>query len=126
MAALRGRAPDVLIVETDPPLLCLVGAALRKWFKCRLIVYLQDLYPDLGVAIGKLPNNWAVRTLRRAFLRVYRSADRVIVLSDDMKQVLLEAGVDGERIVKIPNWVDSTQVVPVKQQKRLQASAWAP
>lgn len=114
-AAIRAPRPDLIVVETDPPLLCLLGAFLKRWFGCQLVVYLQDLYPDLGIAIGKLPDHFLLRGLRAAFIRSYRAADRVVVLSDDMQQVLVTAGVPARSIRKIPNWVDTSRVVPIKE-----------
>ncbi len=114
IAAVSGPRPDIVIVETDPPFLCWVGAILRRLFGCQLVVYLQDIYPDLGVALGRVPNSLMTRLLRRHFFSIYRRADRVIVLSDDMRKVLMSAGVDGGRIAKIPNWVDCSKVEPVK------------
>lgn len=109
------QRPDVIVVETDPPLLCLLGAALRRRYGCQLVVYLQDIYPDLAVAIGKLPRSPLIRWLRKLFFNVYRSADRVVVLSDDMSRLVIESGVDRERVVIIPNWVDCSKVTPVKE-----------
>lgn len=114
LAALCGRRPDIIVVETDPPLLCLVGAFLRWRFGCQHVVYLQDIYPDLGVALGRIRDGWVTRLLRRLFLAVYRRADQVVVLSDDMRQVLIQGGVDPAHVVKIPNWVDCAKVQPFK------------
>jgi glycosyltransferase involved in cell wall biosynthesis len=125
MAGLLGPRPDIVVVETDPPLLCLLGALLRYRFGCRLIVYLQDLYPDLAVALGKLQPNWLVRFLRRRFFAVYRRADRVVVLSRDMQRVLVDSGVCAERVVCIANWVDAGKVRPVKQGNAMRAQ-WNP
>ncbi|MGE0761621.1 MAG: glycosyltransferase family 4 protein [Pirellulaceae bacterium] len=108
------KRPDILVVETDPPLLCLIGAVARWRYGCKLVVYLQDIYPDLGIALGKLRDGWWTRWLRRAFVAVYRRADRVVVLSRDMRRVLLEADVRPDRIEIIPNWTDCSRVEPRK------------
>ena len=112
MRSLAVRPPDVVVVETDPPLLCMLGAMLRQRFRCKLVVYLQDIYPDVGVALGKLPDNALTRLLRKWFFDVYRSAERVVVLGEDMGQVLLSAGVARWRIATIPNWADTARIQP--------------
>lgn len=114
VAAIRSQRPNVIVVETDPPLLCLLGAVARWRHRCRLIVYLQDIYPDVAVAVGKLRDGWLTSWLRRLFFRVYRTADRVVVLSEDMKSVLRGGGVASSTIRIIPNWVDTSTVWPVK------------
>ncbi len=49
---------DVVVVETDPPLLCLLGRALQLFRRSKLVCYLQDIYPDVAVALGKLSDGW--------------------------------------------------------------------
>ncbi|HEX3871923.1 MAG TPA: glycosyltransferase family 4 protein, partial [Pirellulales bacterium] len=115
-AALRLPKPEIVVVETDPPLLCLLGAFLRHWFGCRLIVYLQDIYPDVAVAVGKLPRGALTDGLRRLFFGVYRRADRVIVLSNEMRSLLVASRIDPRRIECISNWVDTEAVHPVGNQ----------
>jgi colanic acid biosynthesis glycosyl transferase WcaI len=118
LAALRVPRPDVIVVETDPPLLCLLAGFLRLWYGARLVVYLQDIYPDLAVALGKLRAGWPTRLLRRAMFAVYRRADRVVVLSRDMQELLCDSGVSADRIVCVPNWVDTEVIYPEKEDNR--------
>lgn len=110
--SLRLSRPDVIVVETDPPLLCFVGAFLQRWWKAKLVVYLQDIYPDVAIALGKIREGRLSRLLRKAMFYCYRRADRVVVLSRDMRTLLVESGIAPERIRRIPNWVDTTQVFP--------------
>jgi glycosyltransferase involved in cell wall biosynthesis len=109
------QRPSVVVVETDPPLLSLIGGLLQRWRRVPLVVYLQDIHPDIGVALGKLRESWMTRLLRRRLFAVYRRADRVVVLSRDMRQRLLDGGVDQQRVVIVPNWVDTALIRPIKQ-----------
>ena len=109
------RRPDVVVVETDPPLLSLIGGLLQRWRRTKLIVYLQDIHPDIAVALGKLRDSWLTRMVRRRLFAVYRQADRVVVLSRDMRQHVIAGGVSADRVVVIPNWIDTASVRPVKQ-----------
>ena len=121
LAALAVPRPDVVIVETDPPLLCLLGAFLRRWHRAKLVVYLQDIYPDIAVALGKLPDGLPTRLLRRLMFGAYRRADRVVVLSRDMRNLLAASGVNAQKIQCIPNWIDTRLVVPRKQRNAFRA-----
>ena len=113
-AALWTKRPDVVVAETDPPLLCLIGWCLQHVRGAKLICYLQDIHPDIGIALGKLPDCWLLRMLRRLSFHIYRGADRVIVLSRDMHARIAQSGVDPQRILCIPNWIDTSKVRPVK------------
>ena len=63
VAGFFAKRPDVIIVETDPPVLGLVALFFAKLYRAKLVFYLQDLYPDVGVALGKLKNPLLVRML---------------------------------------------------------------
>lgn len=113
------RAPsvpdvDLVVAETDPFLLALLGQRLKTRTGARLIAYVQDLYPDIAVALGKVREGWLTRAIRGRMLAAYRQADQVVVLSADMRQRLIEWGVAADRITSIPNWVDTRTVFPIK------------
>jgi glycosyltransferase involved in cell wall biosynthesis len=113
-AAIWCRRPDVAVVETDPPLLCLIGWYLKRVRGVKLIVYLQDIHPDIAVALGKISNRWPTRLLRRLMHRSYRAADRIVVLSRDMLERVLGWDISPDRVVCIPNWTDTRHVRPMK------------
>jgi glycosyltransferase involved in cell wall biosynthesis len=115
--------PDVVVVETDPFFLTLLGIWLRWRHRCRLIVSLQDIYPDIAVALGKLREGILARTLRRLLTRAYRRAHRVVVLSQDMRDVVIEQGLNPMQIEILPNWVDTKRIVPIKEQNGFRAGA---
>jgi glycosyltransferase involved in cell wall biosynthesis len=110
--------PDVVVFETDPFLLPFVADSFRKKTGCRVVGYLQDIYPDVAVALGKVSNNWPIRKLRSALFAVYRRADRMVVLSRDMKQLLLDDGIAEDRVSVIPNWADTDAIQPVEGENR--------
>lgn len=106
-------APDVVVFETDPFLLAFAASRLQKRTNCRMIGYLQDIYPDVAVALGKVSNIWAVRRLRSALFDIYRRCDQMVVLSQDMADLLTDGGVAAERISIVPNWADTHSIAPV-------------
>ena len=110
--------PDVVVFETDPFLLPFVADRFRRHSGCRVVGYLQDVYPDVAVALGKVKNNLAIRRLRTSLFNIYRRCDRIIVLSTDMKELLLEGGVADERVTIISNWADTQQVTPIDTDNR--------
>jgi glycosyltransferase involved in cell wall biosynthesis len=120
--SMRVPRPDITVVETDPPLLCLLGRLLEVVRGTRLVCYLQDIYPDVAVALGKLRRGWVERVLRRMFLAVYRRSSAVIVLSRDMRDMLLSNGVPGDTVHTIPNWADTDKIYPVKSENSFRRS----
>ena len=110
-------APDVVVFETDPFLLPFEARRLQKRRGCRMVGYLQDIYPDVAVALGKVPDNWMIRRLRKSLFSIYRSCDRMVVLSEDMKRLLISGGVDGDRVDIVPNWADPEVVRPLEHSR---------
>jgi colanic acid biosynthesis glycosyl transferase WcaI len=106
--------PDVVITETDPFFLGLLGRRLQRKLGARFVAYLQDIYPDVAVVVGKAKEGRMVRRLRKMLFGAYSRADRVVVLSRDMKTRCVEHGVTESRIATIPNWADTEQLTPIR------------
>ncbi len=117
------RRQEIVVVETDPFLLALIGVVLRIRHRARLIVYLQDIHPDIGIAIGRLQETWLTRSLRTCLNWSYRKADRIVVLSRDMRDTLTTAGVAADRITCVPNWIDAGLVRPAVGQNHFRREA---
>ena len=113
--AFFAKRPDVIVVETDPFLLPLIGRILRWKHRCRIVVYVQDVYPDVAVALGKIREGRFTRFLRGWLHATYRLADRVVVLGDDMREVLSSSRISDQRLVCIPNWADTNRILPLEK-----------
>ncbi|MDG2128898.1 MAG: glycosyltransferase family 4 protein [Fuerstiella sp.] len=110
--------PDVVVFETDPFLLPFVADGFRRHSGCSLVGYLQDVYPDVAVALGKVKNNWGIRKLRSSLFNIYRRCQRMVVLSSDMKELLLDSDLAEDDIAIIPNWADTQKITPVETGNR--------
>ncbi len=110
------KKPDIVVTETDPFLLALVGRWVQWRHGAKFIVYLQDIYPDIAVAVGKLREGWISRGMRWLLFSIYRKADCVVVLSRDMERTCRDYGVSADALRVIPNWADASRVRPLKQQ----------
>ena len=113
LAALRERT-DVIIAETDPPLLGALGAIVKRLKGCHFIYYCQDVYPDIAEATRGLKSRPVLALLRWCNQFAYRHADAIVALGADMAARLQRKGVPLGRIVIIPNWIDCRKVKPQK------------
>jgi glycosyltransferase involved in cell wall biosynthesis len=118
-AALWQRRPHVLIVETDPPVLGALGAFLKRWHRCPLVFYLQDLFPEVGLALGKLRPGPLTALLRWATQLGLTHADRVVVLGEDMRRRVLARGIDPAKVAIVPNWADTSVAFPDREDNAL-------
>jgi colanic acid biosynthesis glycosyl transferase WcaI len=121
--AFRHERPDAIVVETDPPVLGALGALLKSWHRCRLMYYLQDLFPEVGLATGRLKPGLLTALLRWMTQFGFRHADRIIVLGEDMRTRVAARGIDPKKIFIVSNWTDTQQVRPLSAVSPLR-QAW--
>ncbi|WP_218933869.1 glycosyltransferase family 4 protein [Rubripirellula lacrimiformis] len=110
---------DLVVSETDPFLLPLVAAKYAKRTDAKLVCYLQDIYPDVAEAIGKVKTSWLTRRLRRRLKSAYDQADRVVVLGDCMERRLIASpwSIDPAKMRVLPNWSDCQSIQPIDGSK---------
>jgi putative colanic acid biosynthesis glycosyltransferase WcaI len=120
LEGLRVERPDVVLCMTDPPVIADLALVIARRFDAPLVVVSQDVFPEVAVALKRLDNPAVVGLLRLATRLYLRRADRVVAIGETMRERLREKGADGERIVVIPNWVDTSHLEP-----RPRDNAWA-
>ena len=111
-------AADVVISETDPFLLPIIGARHARRVGARFVSYLQDIYPDVAEAIGKVKPGLVTKQVRSRLRKAYQAADRVVVLGSCMQDRLTAApwSIEKDKIRIIPNWADCQSIVPVAKE----------
>jgi colanic acid biosynthesis glycosyl transferase WcaI len=93
------RPGDTVVVMTDPPLLAIWATPLARWRGARVVHWVQDIYPELAMALAGV--KW-LRLFRPLRNRAWRRAAACVVPGDDMAAYLAGRGV--EKITVIPNW----------------------
>ncbi|HYL60434.1 MAG TPA: glycosyltransferase family 4 protein [Candidatus Acidoferrales bacterium] len=114
IAAFRLERPDVIVAETDPPLLGALAALLKQRWGCRLVYNVQDLYPDIAEATGGLRSPLLLELLRRANDFAYERADLIVTLGQDMARRIIDKGVPADKVVVVPDWVDCRRIRPLE------------
>jgi glycosyltransferase involved in cell wall biosynthesis len=107
------RRGDVVVAKTDPPLLSVVVALAARLNGARLVNWLQDVFPEVAVALGepRIPGPIA-RVL--AWLRDRSlAAARVNVAIGERMAERLAARVASARIEVVPNWAHEDAVHPL-------------
>jgi len=112
-AAMRLAARgDCLVVMTDPPLLS-VALAPVAWLKsCRLVNWLQDIYPEVALGLGvRLPRRFGALLAGARNLSL-KFATRNVAIGERMAARLRGLGLPPESVVVVPNWCDDERVLP--------------
>lgn len=98
--------PSAVIALTSPPLVGLaVRAQCRRW-GCPLVLWSQDVYPDLAERLGAIRNPFLLAVLRGRVAALEAGCARIIVPGEDMRATLEARGVLPGRLRVIPNWAD--------------------
>lgn len=108
-----------VLVTTAPPLAVVCVAIGRFFRRYRVVMTVQDLYPDVLVAAGQGDaRKLSYRILRRIMRMSMHACDQVITISTDMRQHLRAAyGLD--RVALIPNLSPGgVHALPVREAKQ--------
>jgi glycosyltransferase involved in cell wall biosynthesis len=108
------RKGDTVVAKTDPPMISVFASAVAKLRGARLINWVQDLFPEVGAALGiKLLAGSSGKLLTRLRNASLRSAVRNVVLGDEMARTVEGQGVAPGRIAVIHNWSDGDTIHPL-------------
>jgi glycosyltransferase involved in cell wall biosynthesis len=121
LASLRALAfprPDLVLCQTDPPIVGAAAYLVARRFGVPLVAVVKDLYPETAVQLGKLSERHAAAALRRLIDLYLRGAERVVVIGETMRSRLEERGVERERLRVVPDWVDTEVIHPVERDLR--------
>lgn len=104
------RRADV-IYAYHPPLTVGVAAGIVRLLRRIPVVYdIQDMWPDSLRASGMLGNEKILAVVERVCQWVYRTVDKIVVLSPGFRNLLTSRGVDERKIEVIYNWCDESSI----------------
>jgi colanic acid biosynthesis glycosyl transferase WcaI len=119
-AGLAQSRPDVVLCGTDPPIIGDIALVVARRHRAPLIVISEDVFPEIAVALNRLPNGPPVKLLRLLVRLYLRRADRVVAIGDAMRRRLEAKGTPRDRLRVIPNWTDVAAMRPQPK-----ANPWA-
>lgn len=94
-----------LVYATSPPLPAAgAGLCLSRILNTPLFFEVRDLWPDSAVALGELNNRFAVRMAAKLEAACYRTAQKVIAVTEGIRDALIfEKKVPLRKVELIPN-----------------------
>ncbi|MGD0193215.1 MAG: glycosyltransferase family 4 protein [Rhizomicrobium sp.] len=106
------EAPDV-IMATSPQLLTgyaghvVARAKRRPW-----VFEVRDLWPESITAVEAMKDGVFMRMLARMERHLYRSADRIVTVTEPLRVRIAENGVPREKIGVVPNGANLRRLTP--------------
>ena len=107
---------DLIYAGSTPPTQGMLCGLVKKRLNVPFVYNLQDIFPD-SLVNAKMTKKGSIiwKIGRRIENFTYRSADKIIVISEDFKRNIIKKGVPEDKIVVIPNWVNTNDVYPVER-----------
>ena len=120
MLACKQREVQCVFAASTPPTQGMLCALVKKRLKIPFVYNLQDVFPDSLVNANMTQKGSAIwKVGRKVEDFSYRHADKIIVISESFKQNIIEKGVPEEKVVVVPNWVDTDDVYSVTRQDNI-------
>lgn len=110
---------DIIIATSPQFFTALSGRTLSFWKKKPWIMEVRDLWPESIKTVGAMKENPIIRLLEWEEKRCYRSAKKIIVVTDSFKKRLEEKGVNPEKIEIIKNGVNRDLFIPLPKDEAL-------
>ena len=108
--------PDLVLCMTDPPIVGDLGLLIARRRGVPLLVISEDVFPEIATELGRLTNPLVIAPLRALVGFYLRRADTVVAIGERMRERLIAKGAPPERVIVIPNWVDTATITPQPKQ----------
>lgn len=109
-----------LIVATSPQFFtALSGRALSFWKRTPWVMEVRDLWPESIKTVGAMKDNAFIRHFEWQEKRCYKSAKKIVVVTDSFRKKLIERGIPSEKIAVVKNGVDRSLFIPEQKDTEL-------
>lgn len=122
-AGMTRVGPYDIVLSPSPPLtMGLTGWVLARWRRVPAVYNVQEIYPDFAINQGLIRNRAFIRILRKVERMVYASSTRVVTISEWFSRTIRERGVPAEKLLVIPNFVDTELYRPMPRHNEFSRS----
>jgi colanic acid biosynthesis glycosyl transferase WcaI len=106
------RRVDAVVAPSPPLTMGICAWVLGLCYRAPYVYNVQELYPDIAIALGALRNRPMIAALLALERFVYRRARIVTAIAPGMRRRILAKGVAADKVRLIPNFVDVETMVP--------------
>lgn len=116
VGGLMAEKPDVILCINPPITVGFSGWLLSLARRAPLVFNVQDIWPDCLVIIDQLRSPLLTGIFKHLEKFIYRVSARITVLSEGMRENLMQKGVPADKILVIPNWANVEAIRPVERE----------
>lgn len=110
---------DVIIATSPQFFTALAGRALSRWKRRDWIMEVRDLWPESIKTVGAMKESIFIRYFEWQEMRCYRSARRIVVVTDSFKTSLIRRGISADKIDVVKNGVNKALFTPRDKDRAL-------
>ncbi len=109
-----------LIIATSPQFFtALAGRTLAFWKRKPWIMEVRDLWPESIKTVGAMNDNIFIRYFEKEELWCYKSASKIVTVTDAFKENLVRKGISPEKIHVVKNGANLDLYQPVEKDEQL-------
>jgi colanic acid biosynthesis glycosyl transferase WcaI len=113
------KKADIVIVIAPPFHLGLLPLIYSKIKNTKIIYHIQDLQVDAAKDLGMIKNKSLLSVMFGLEKLIMNQANKVSTISTGMKNKILQKGVNSEKTMLFPNWVDTNFMKPLSQEESM-------
>jgi colanic acid biosynthesis glycosyl transferase WcaI len=106
VAGMRAPRPDVVLASSPSLPSAAAAAVVARLRGARFVLEVRDLWPDSAIEMGLVRDRRTIAVARAMERFCYRSADRIIALTEGIRDGMIALGVPPAKIALITNGVD--------------------
>ncbi|SKB13261.1 Glycosyl transferase group 1 [Planktothrix sp. PCC 11201] len=111
--AFNGWRPDIIFATVPPLLVSIPVSIYASVLCCPVILNIQDIVSEAALRVKLVnPDGIVIKTAKFVEKLTYEKVNRISVIADGFVDKLVELGIPKNKIVCIPNWVDTNFIKP--------------
>lgn len=124
-AIVRIRQGDIVLATTSPPTLPIIAGLICKLRRAKLVLRIEDLYPQALLATRVIkPTSFVVKLCDVLQKWVYQRAECICVLGREMLKAVHSYNGNGmHHFELIPHWADSDEIEPMPRKENVLLNA---
>lgn len=115
-AGLLGEGFDVLVFQSTPVFCGPSAICLARLRKARTFYWIHDVHPESAIHAGLLKPGTLSSVMKAVDSWICRKSDVVATITDDMRRVILERGLPGDRVIIQRHWIDEQRIRPLPRE----------
>ena len=101
------RRFDIIYITSPPLFVSLIGIILKIIAPQKKVIFeVRDLWPDSAIQLGELRNKFIIKVSEKIEKYIYIYSDKIISISEHMKETITKKSIKAEKIIVIHNGTD--------------------